>query len=66
MRCCRPYTKVTSQNTGHIGTLSIDVSEENSKGYGEHSAICVTPIVTGKRSAEGIVGDAIAEGLNMK
>ncbi len=34
--------------------------------WGEHSAIWVTPIVTGKRLAEGIVGDSIAEGLNMK
>ncbi|WP_261341027.1 hypothetical protein [Candidatus Scalindua japonica] len=44
MRCCRPYTRLTSQDTGtnkpgHTGTLLSDVSEEDSKGYGEHSAI---------------------------
>ncbi len=51
---------------GHIGTLSTDVSEEDSKDMANIVQFGVTQIVTGKKSAEGIVGSFIAEGPNMK
>ncbi len=51
---------------GHIGTLSTDVSEEDSKDMANIVQFGATQIVTGKKSAEGIVGGLIAEGLNMK
>ncbi|MFQ5787829.1 MAG: hypothetical protein ACE5H1_07580 [Thermodesulfobacteriota bacterium] len=36
------------------------------QGYGKQVQFGVTQIVTGKKSAEGIIGDLIAEGQNMK
>lgn len=51
---------------GHIGMLSADVSEEDSKDMANIVQFGATQIVTGKKSAEGIVGCFIAEGLNMK
>jgi len=51
---------------GHTGMLSTDVSEGDSKDMANIVQIGVTQLVTGKKSAEGIVGGFIAEGLNMK
>ncbi len=42
------------------------MSEEGSKDMANIVQFGVTQIVTGKKSAEGIVGGFIAEGLNMK
>lgn len=71
MRCCVYIPRLTSQDTGtnkpgHTGTLSTDVSEEDSKDMANIVQFGVTQLVTGKKSAEGIVGSPIAEGLNMK
>ena len=51
---------------GHTGTLSTDVSEEDSKDMANIVQSGATQIVIGKKSAEGIVSGFIAEGLNMK
>ena len=64
---CQIYQSGNWQNKpGHTGTLSTDVSEEDSKDMANIVQFGVTQIVTGKKSAEGIVGGSIAEGLNMK
>ncbi|MFQ5714963.1 MAG: hypothetical protein ACE5GU_13105 [Candidatus Scalinduaceae bacterium] len=60
MRCCRPYTKtpvrtLVEQAWAHRNAVD-RCERRRQQGCGEHSAIWATRVVTGKKSAEGIVG----------